>query len=210
MRLTRDERGVTLIEVLVAITILGIIMLPLGNALIAFFVHTDATTARLNESHDVQIAAAYFAQDVQSVGTRDWAGGYPYPLRQSVELDVPFDSGLYPCGNPGTPDAVVRLAWDDPDSPSAVPSVKRVAYVVMVVGTQRQLHRFTCRGSSVPVDDVVLAHTLDATDPVVTCPTACTAAPAVPLSVTLTLTIQDPASTGPPLTVDLNGQRRQT
>lgn len=36
---------------------------------------TDATTERLNESHDVQISSAYLANDVQSAATVQVAGG---------------------------------------------------------------------------------------------------------------------------------------
>lgn len=203
------DHGVTLIELLVTIVILGIIAVPLGNAMIGFYTHTDDTTERLNESHDVQITAAYFAQDVQSTGTRDWSA-YPYPLRQSVEQDVAPEAGLYPCGTAGGPAAVVRLAWDEPQSASGVPVVMRVAYVVEVTGAKRQLRRVTCAGSAVPTSDLVVAHNLDPAAPVVSCPAACTAAPAVPQIVTLTLYIKDAASTGPALTVVLSGQRRQT
>jgi prepilin-type N-terminal cleavage/methylation domain-containing protein len=76
MRLTprgrRPDDGVSLIELLVAIVLLGVIAVPLGNAVISFFRNTNATTNRLAESHDSQISSAYFAQDVQSIGVRAW------------------------------------------------------------------------------------------------------------------------------------------
>jgi prepilin-type N-terminal cleavage/methylation domain-containing protein len=206
MRVTRDDRGFTVVELLIAIVILGIIMVPLADAVMAFLRNTDDTTRRLSESHDAQLSAAYFAQDVASIGTRNWTA-YPYPLKQSVELNAPATGGLYPCGPAGTPAAVVRFAWDDPTAASANQEV-RVAYVVQTVGGERQLHRIKCAGGS--TTDKVLAHHVAATGPTVTClsPTTCTAA-AVPQSVTLTLTIQDPDSSVP-YTVVLEGQRRQT
>jgi prepilin-type N-terminal cleavage/methylation domain-containing protein len=205
----RDDRGVTLTEVLVTIIILGVIGMPLGNALIGFIRHTDDTTRRLSESHDIQIAAAYFAQDVQSVGARDWTS-FPYPLRQSIEPDAPAAGGLYPCGTPGLPAAVVRLAWDDPQSASGTPEVVRVSYVVVTDGAERQLRRVTCVGSATPVSDLVLAHNVDEADPVLACSSPCGAAPGVPQAVTLTLSIKNPDSDGPALSVELAGQRRQT
>jgi prepilin-type N-terminal cleavage/methylation domain-containing protein len=204
-----DDRGLTLTEVLVSIVIIGIIIVPLGNAMIGFLKHSDSVSRRLDESHDVQIAAAYFAQDVQSIGTRDWAA-HPYPLRQSVELNAPATGGLYPCGVAGTPDAVVRFAWDDPADATGPPTVVRVAYVVSTVDGERRLRRLVCTGSGPPASDVVLAHNVDNTLPTVACSTSCTAAPDIPQTVTLTLRVRDPASDGPALIVVLSGQRRQT
>jgi prepilin-type N-terminal cleavage/methylation domain-containing protein len=206
----RADRGVTLIELLVAIAILGIISVPLGNALITFFQHTDETTNRLSESHDAQIAAAYFTQDVGSIGRRDWTAA-PFPLAQSVEVNVPATGGLYPCGTDGTPDAAARLLWDDP-SAAQTPSVIRVAYVVETVSGASELHRIKCVGASTtPVSDLVLIHNLSSVDPV-QCSTACTGTSGqpVPQTVTLVVHIQVPSSGDPILTVTLTGQRRQT
>jgi prepilin-type N-terminal cleavage/methylation domain-containing protein len=210
MHLRRDDRGVTLIEVLVAIVILGIIIVPLGNALISFSRNTDDTTRRLSESHDVQIMAAYFAQDVQSVGVREAAA--PYKLKQSIEPGASGTSGPYPCGTASTPPALVRFAWDDPTNASAT-RVVRVSYVVQTVGTENQLHRITCLNPpATPTSDIVLAHNVStATPPFLTCfnPSSCTSA-LVPQSVTLTVTIKNPSSSGSPITLILTGQRRQT
>jgi hypothetical protein len=155
--------------------------------------------------------AAYFAQDVQSVGVRDWtADADGYPLKQSIFPDVAYNSPSYQCGAAGTPVAVVGFAWDDPTTASGAPAIVRVSYVV-TVGAERQLHRIKCVGaSSTPTSDVVLAHNVD-TAPIRVCvPADCAAAPAVPQTVTLTVTIKNPGSSGPPLTVTLTGQRRQT
>lgn len=204
MHVRRDERGLTLVEMLVTIAILGIIIVPLANALIGFVRNTDDTTRRLSESHDAQIMVAYFARDVQSVGVRDWSAD-GFPLKQSIFRDADYDSAPYPCGAAGTPRAVVRFAWNDP----ATTDVVRVSYVVVAAGTERQLHRIRCTASS--TSDTVLAHNVDG-DPILGCPTPaddCSAAPAVPQRVTLTVTIE--ASGGQqPLTVTLAGQRRQS
>jgi prepilin-type N-terminal cleavage/methylation domain-containing protein len=210
--LRRDDSGVTLIEVLMAIVILSIIIVPLSNALIVVIRSTDDVNRRLNESHDVQIATAYFAQDVQSVGRRNWAGGSPFPLQQSIELGAAPGSTFYPCGVSGTPNAVVSLAWDSPQSATANPDVIVAAYVVQVAGSERQLRRITCNGATT-TSTTILAHNLDPTvTPLAQCanPTTCSAAPGVPLVVTLAFSVKDPTSTGSALPVTLKGQRRQT
>jgi prepilin-type N-terminal cleavage/methylation domain-containing protein len=205
----RGDKGFTLIELLVAIAIIGIITVPLSNVVIGFLHNSDATTARLTESHDAQIASAYWAQDVSSIGTR--ATTSPYALNQSIETGAAYNSGLYPCGASGTPAAIVRLAWDDYANATSNGTIVRVAYVVETVSGQTQLHRIRCNGSSTPISDTVLAHDLIAgTPPTVTCSSTCTAAPAVPATVVLNLTIQDPKNTGAAYAVNLTGQRRQT
>jgi prepilin-type N-terminal cleavage/methylation domain-containing protein len=202
-----DDGGFTLVELLITVVILLVIMVPLGGVLVSFLHNTTATSNRFVESHDAQIAAAYFAQDVQSIGVRDWSAA-PYPLKQSVELNAPPTSGLYPCGSAGTPSATIRMAWDDPVGASET-RVIIVSYVlepaVPTVGDPvGVLHRLQClAGSPVPTSDVVVAHNVvDAS--------VASGLPGTPTQVTLVLTIKAPNDSGPPLVVTLVGQRRDT
>src|SRR5438067_725161 len=109
----RREGGFTLIELLIVVVIIGVITVPLGNVIIGFLHNTDATNARLSESHDVQIAAAYFAQDVESIGTRTTVDPLDPQLNKSVEKDITYNTGSYPCGLSSTPTVAVRFVWDD-------------------------------------------------------------------------------------------------
>jgi prepilin-type N-terminal cleavage/methylation domain-containing protein len=202
----RDDRGVTLVEMLVAIVLLSIITVPLGSALWLFFRNSDDTTRRMSESHDVQIASAYFATDVQSIGTRDWAA-YPYVMRQSVEVDAAPTTGVNPCGPAGTPNAVVRLAWDESVA-TGTPPVIAVSYVPKLVSGERQLHRIQCRNAVVQ-SDIVIVHNVEAVSAPI-CSTTCTAAPAIPQTIGLTLRIKAPGNTGTGITITLSGQRRTT
>jgi prepilin-type N-terminal cleavage/methylation domain-containing protein len=68
-RLSSDDRGFPLVEMLVAIVVLGVITVPIGNVVISALKHTDDTSSRLTESHDAQLSAAWFAQDVANFGT---------------------------------------------------------------------------------------------------------------------------------------------
>jgi prepilin-type N-terminal cleavage/methylation domain-containing protein len=212
MRVRRDERGVTLVEVLVAIVVIGIIAVPLGNALLTYLQHTDDVGRRLSASHDAQIAAAYFAHDVQSVGTRNWTA-HPYPLAQSIATGAAVSDPTFGCGPVGTPAAVVTFLGDNPTSAAGTPGVMRVAYVVVTSGGERQLRRMTCVGNSTATSTVVVAHNLDRDltgNPAVrvTCSSTCTSA-TVPQYVTMVLRIQDSANAGT-FTVTLTGQRRQS
>ncbi len=204
-----DERGFTLVELMVTIAIMAVIAVPLGNALIAYFKNTTTTTNRLGVSHDAQIAAAYFAQDVQSLGRHDWTvvptgTGTPYPLAQSIYISPAVSDTTFPCATAGT--ILLRLFWDDPAA-TQTPAVVRVDYVVRTVGTEQQLHRVKCVGANPPVD-IVLAHNLSSSDPV-SCSSTCTAAD-VPQTVSLTLHLRVKNTADPILDVKLIGQRRQT
>jgi prepilin-type N-terminal cleavage/methylation domain-containing protein len=205
----RSDNGFTLIELLVAVVIIGIISIPLGNTMIGIIRNTDATQQRMALSHDAQISTAYFAQDVATLGTRD-STAPGSPMKPSVQLNVAYNAGPT-CGSAGTPAAVVRFLADDYDTSVSPPALRTavVAYIVVTSGTERQLHRLKCLGSSTPASDVVLAHNLDSSGPSVSCdqPVVCDGTP-VPNKVTLTFSVIASAST--PYQIVLNGQRRQT
>jgi prepilin-type N-terminal cleavage/methylation domain-containing protein len=202
MHVRSDDRGLTLPEVMIAIAILAIIVVPLTEALIGFVRNTDDTTRRMNESHDIQLASAYFGRDIQKLGVRDWSSP-TLALLQSV------NNPTYPCTGPGT--AVLSLAWDDPTTASGPPTVIRVTYLVRDVGAEHQLRRLLCRGSATVESDIVVAHNLVGTPgPPVCQPSPCTGTGnAVPQRVWLTVTVQDPAGASP-TTVTLTGQRGQS
>jgi prepilin-type N-terminal cleavage/methylation domain-containing protein len=211
----RDDRGVTLVELLVTVTLLVIIIVPLTNAMITYLRNTKATNDRLAVSHDAQIATAYFAQDVQSLGLHDWgADGFPLKL-SSVEEPGPVASGnqCRLASPETTPDAVIRMSWDAPATATTVETVV-VSYVVKQVGSEKQLWRLRCNGGGTVVDRAVVAHNLDTT-PDARCfslsgtEQQCSGASTVPFSISMDLTIRVSGSTDT-LTVKLFGQRRQT
>jgi prepilin-type N-terminal cleavage/methylation domain-containing protein len=216
----RREDGFTLIELLIVVVIIGIITVPLSNVIIGFLHNTDATNSRLSESHDVQIAAAYFAQDVESIGTRTTLDPLDPQLNKSVEKDVTYSTGSYPCGLSSTPTVPVRFVWDDiaagtpPTSTLTVISYSLKTVTIAGV-TRYELHRQRCLGgASTPTSDVTLAHDLTVAPTVVcdndgTNPCSGTLTN-VPKSVTLALTIQDPKNTASSYPVTLSGQRRQS
>jgi len=187
-------------ELLIAIVILSIIIGPLTAALIVYVRNSDATVIRMGESHDVQTAAAYFAQDVSSLGVRDASLNFV----QSVG-----NAAAYPCTAAGT--SVVLLAWDE--STVSGTTTVRVNYVARDVAGERQLRRVQCRGNATPVSDIVIVHNLVGTPGPPSCPgvPSCTSAGAsLPRQVLLTVLIKHPQNTGPPISLTLTGQRRQS
>jgi prepilin-type N-terminal cleavage/methylation domain-containing protein len=211
---SRREDGFTLVELLIVVVILGVVIAPLTVGIILFLRNTDQTSDRMSESHDAQIAAAYFAQDVRNSGLRNWNDlDTPYGPVQAIELNVDATGGLHPCGTSETGPALVRFAWDDlVDSSRAM----RVAYVV----AGRELHRITCDPSGAITSQQVMAHNLDPASPpvvscwnragaaVASCDTVTTNVANHTASVRLVLTLRAPSSTSP-YQVTLVGERRQ-
>lgn len=213
----RADDGFTLIELVLAIAILGLVMPVLGNALWSVVGTANLQSGQQIESHDAQVVSAYFSRDVASAGLREWDVTAPpadygdYLPTASVEKDVAWNAGANPCGSAGDPAAVVRLAWND--FPTADDPAEKVvvAYVAKPVGARWHLHRVVCRNGPAPGSDRVLARYL-VSAPSATCSSTCTAS-SPPEEVSLTVSFKAPDQQGPasvPLDVTLTGQRRQS
>lgn len=129
MMTARDERGFTLIEAVISVAILGIVMAALATAMILYFRTTDATTQKLSESPGLQLAASYFASDAQS---------------NDIAL------GSQDCLGAGQASALVSFRWQDPGVNANFTTDDRnvvVSYLVVQVGTQKQLWRNRCEGA---------------------------------------------------------------
>ena len=98
----REERGFTLVEILISTVILGILISAIGGALIVSLKTSKATQQRFAQSHDVQIASAYVANDVQSASSINVAPSTGNCSGASVDL-VTFTYSMT-----GHPTAVYR------------------------------------------------------------------------------------------------------
>jgi prepilin-type N-terminal cleavage/methylation domain-containing protein len=208
-----SDAGFTLIELLVVIVVIGLITAPLADLIITFSRNADVSADRLALSHDAQIAAAYVARDVASVGMRDYTASYsgtnPLPFKPSVERAAAYNASGHTCGSATTPVAAVRLLSDDWDT-STNPATLRtgiVAYFVVTAGSRHELHRIKCVGGPVPLPEVTLAHNVDPATLTVNCSSTCESA-TVPQSVTVAFSVSTPRV--PAYSITLTGQRRQT
>ena len=198
----RGDAGFTLIELVISIAIMGVITLPLANLVLSYFQNTVTTQDRVSVSHDEQIAAAYFSNDVASLGQHNSDG----TTKQSVWTPTATGAPIT-CGSGISP--FLALAWDDYSSAGALTTSEAV-YGTRSQGGALQLVRLHCsNSSSTPDSTAVLADNLAAT-PTVSCDVACTNASPLPSVVTMTLSLQVPGHTATANTVTLTGQRRQT
>jgi prepilin-type N-terminal cleavage/methylation domain-containing protein len=192
----RPDDGFTLVELLVSISILGILLAAITGTMFVSLRTVAVTQERLTESNDELFATSYFADDVQgartvSVGTVPKCGTDSNAVVEFSGLDF-VDSATFVYGtNPVTVTTVVSY----------------VLRTVPETGTV-ELHRLACSSTlAAPVyplvrtTDVTVVGQLAATDPVVTCDVACGAFARVDL--VLTAASED-------LTYTLTGRRRTT
>jgi prepilin-type N-terminal cleavage/methylation domain-containing protein len=148
---SRDE-GVTLIELLVCMLIVSVI----GSALVmSFFASTraiEASSNRMANSHDSQMAANFFSSDMQSASVL--STGTPSPPVCGADASI------------------ITFTWFGSDSTTGNELTKVASYRVVVQDGKRQLVRQFCSGPGSAVTSqstVVIAHNLNDTTPTVTC-----------------------------------------
>ncbi|WP_371404335.1 prepilin-type N-terminal cleavage/methylation domain-containing protein [Kribbella sp. NBC_00662] len=208
MRLRRTEQGFTLVELLITMTLMGVVTVGLADLVVNALHQMSATSDRLDMAQDAQLGATYFARDVAAVGVRDYgavAVDGSLPFQPSVQLDAVDSAGGVVCGP--LPVAAVRLLSDYWDT-SVTPAVRRTAVVAYYVNEAGELHRARCLGpSTTPSSDLRLASYVKPGSLAVSCSSACDSA-LLPEGVTLRLVLSKP-STGD-YAVTLSGLRRQS
>jgi hypothetical protein len=210
-----------MIELIVTVTLVATIAVPLTGVVIEYFKTTVQTSARLNESHDVQFAAAYWQRDVASIGVRsdtydDSDSVHTFPLTKSVSADGSLASCSLPTGT-----KVITLGWstfalDASANPSQTRTTATYVAVPVVSGavTTYVLKRVLCSGSTLSSTLTLADHLTAAPTP--TCSgggvTGCAdSSGAVPTKITLSLTSTDPKNNdGSTYQQTLLGERRQT
>jgi len=66
---SREDSGFTLIEVLIVVVVLPLVIGAIALGFITLLQNKDATSQRFSDSHDAQIASAFFVRDVKSADT---------------------------------------------------------------------------------------------------------------------------------------------
>lgn len=200
-RVRRDDAGFTLIELVMTVTILGIITLPLGNLVLQYFTNYPQTMSRVADSHDMQISAAYVSNDVASAGLHS---SYTSSSTDQSVWTTAFPASY--CGG-GAGTTVLLLSWNTWTVAAAGDGSFGPASSVAYVNESGVLHRIYCASGSTRSSDAVLVHGLQSA--AVACSTTCGSSPP-PATVNVTLTISTGSDDASATSVVLTGQRRQS
>ena len=137
-----DERGMTLMEVIVAMVVLSVIVGAITTSIFVGLQTTRETSERLTDAVGVSFASAYFIPDVESADT--------------VEKN-----DVSSCFLTGTP--VVSFEWKDSDG-------RQIAsYVTRPHDGARALFRQFCVGENNPTSEILVVRGIDEDVPRVDC-----------------------------------------
>jgi prepilin-type N-terminal cleavage/methylation domain-containing protein len=156
----KAAEGFTLIELVVAVSILGIVMAAACAAMLAAVKTNEEAGQRLDASNDLQYAATWFAEDIASANTvtphaAAVCGAATTALLNLTSIDVDTTTA----GVPATP------------PPSPEPTTRAISYVLVDQSTpdgmRRVLERRACGTSGTPKVDRIAKRLSTAVAPVV-------------------------------------------
>jgi hypothetical protein len=180
-RLIGDESGMTLMETVIAMGILGVIIGPIAGSMFLGLITTNGTRDRIVDSAAVQLVSSYFPGDVQSAGGNGTGTGV-------------FISGSDGCPTSfsgATDSALLRMRWRDPSDTSKYTTVVYFSRSSPTVGLT--LHRAQCTTGEAEDTTLLVQHLKASGGFVVTCDGS-TSCPAKPRSVEVALTTFNPDS----------------
>lgn len=182
MRL-RSDSGLTLVELLAAVAITGVIVPAMTGALIIGWRTTDGTIARLSDNRNRSITPSLWTPDAQRATTVDKDGAVSTCLAAGDTL-------------------LARFTWTE--TPLTGSAETRVAAWVWTGSATKRVERHYCDTGSSITSSVATAHDV-AGAPVATCRTA---AGAVVTSCGTTTVVVDLSITDPSGTFLATGRRR--
>jgi prepilin-type N-terminal cleavage/methylation domain-containing protein len=134
----RGEAGFTLVEMMMAIAIMAVIIVPLTGALVVSLRTTDDTSNRLAASNDAQLFSLWLPGDLQSTGN------------QSSDV-VAAPTANTECSGVTN---LLRLKWRE--TLSSTTNTYVVAYAIQQVGTGSwRLQRYLCVNGGTATTHVV-------------------------------------------------------
>jgi Tfp pilus assembly protein PilE len=176
----RRDEGFTVIELVIAIIIVTIIVVPITSSVILGMASTERAQQRTTDSTDQQVLASYFVNDVQSADT--------------------VTAGTSGCGA----SAALRLDWNEAQPLPATPGTFVGKTVVYSFTSSNELQRLSCdtagNSKTVLVVNAMAAAPVPSCDGA-TCPTSVQACASASPSTCPAVTLDDAATTNASTTV---------
>lgn len=168
------DAGFTLIELMISITIMGIITVPLLNFVISYFTAQNSVQDRLADYHDLQQVSAFFSQDVANSGLRGDASPYDWFSDGTYRSVWTSGFGSAYCGSSlsGTP--LLQLQYDDASGSDGAPvTYPFPTHAISYVAKGKTLYRVYCADATSPSTSPSMVPVVDNLDtsstPTVTC-----------------------------------------
>lgn len=154
----RADRGMTLVELLVTVTLLGLVAAVISAAIVVVFRTTDSTEGRLNLARGEQSFTTWMPTDLAAVNldvaaAPDPDGNDPFQLVSGF-VPVDTDPGAQPCGThfscpsgfvaDGVNQLMVR--WRSLTTPGPTTVQTNVSYRLVDTGEGFDLVRYECSG----------------------------------------------------------------
>lgn len=189
-RPTPAERGFTLIEMLIALTVTAVVTGTIAAALVVTFRTVGAANDQVAQSHDAQNLSFWLLPDLQSLG--------PTPSLDTTGT-VPSPSGCTGSAPAGT--YVVKMSWTDTSS-SPVVTYHADYFTAADASGQLVLNRYYCSTANpTPTVLAIVHHVSSAAGSAA----FCTGSPSCTLP-TMTITTIGPANS--PYTFSVSGGGR--
>ena len=170
-----SDAGLTLVELLAAVAVTGVVIPALTGALIIGWRTTDDTIARLSDNRNRAITPSLWTRDAQSATTVDKSAATLTCLSAGDTL-------------------LARFGWTE--TPLTGPAVTRVAAWVWTGSTTKLVERRYCATGGAITSSAATAHDIAAV-PVATCRTAggAVVASCGTTTVVVNLSVTDPSGT---------------
>lgn len=181
------EQGLTLIELVIAVGILGVVIIPVITSMLLGILESNSSRDRIADSASAQLTTAYLHADIQSSESVATSGDcVPSALAGGTVL--------------------LQFQWVDPSTPS---TTTKAAYIDFVDDGQHELHRASCIGAT--TDETLLVHYFESMT--VACddaapPCATTTPEEVAVSITAFSDAPDPDSSYEAFMFEIDGVRR--
>jgi len=130
----------TLIELMISLTLLTVVLVPIGAAMLLSLVHSRGIQDRIADSSGAQLVSSYFTSDIESAGNSSSSPSH------FIGIDT---SGTGSCPALAAGDSLrLRVTAPDPSQPGSLSARTTIIYYSHPSTDTHELYRRACTASS--------------------------------------------------------------